>query len=85
MQLACENGVLSDLQKGFASGDESFVKLKRAIPVRLLYRTAYLDGGVVRLVPDIYGWDDPVAAKLGLGAVPPRRRPAGRLGIDVGP
>jgi murein L,D-transpeptidase YcbB/YkuD len=85
MQLASENGVLSDLQKGFASGDESFVKLKRAIPVRLLYRTAYLDGGVVRLVPDIYGWDDPVAAKLGLGAVPPRRRPAGRLGIDVGP
>ena len=85
MQLASENGVLADLQEGLASGDESFVKLKRPIPVRLLYRTAFLDGGVVRLVPDIYGWDDPIAAKLGLGAVPPRRRSTGRLGIDVGP
>ena len=85
MQLASEDGVAVDLQRGLAGGEEAFVELKRRIPVRLLYRTAYLDGGVVRLVPDIYGWDDPIAAKLGLGAVPPRRRPAGRLGIDVGP
>jgi murein L,D-transpeptidase YcbB/YkuD len=85
MQLASEQGVLPDLQQGMAKGDESFIKLKREIPVRLLYRTAYLDGDVVRLVPDIYGWDDPIAAKLGLGSVPPRRRPAGRLGLDVGP
>ena len=84
-QLASENGVSGDLQEGFAKGDETFVKLKRDIPVRLLYRTAYYDGAMVRLVPDIYGWDDPIAAKLGLGAVPPRRRPGGRLGLDVGP
>lgn len=85
MQLASENGVMGEFQEAMASGDEKFVKLKRAIPVRLLYRTAYFDNGVVRLVPDIYGWDDPIAAKLGLGAVPPRRRAAGRLGVDVGP
>jgi murein L,D-transpeptidase YcbB/YkuD len=85
MQLASENGVAFDLQERLASGDERFTKLKRAIPVRLLYRTAYFDGGVVRLVPDIYGWDDPIAAKLGLGAVPPRRRGPGHLGVDVGP
>lgn len=85
MQLASEDSVIADFQKGLATGDESFIELKRQIPVRLLYRTAYLDGAIVRLVPDIYGWDDPIAAKLGLGAVPPRRRPSGRLGVDVGP
>jgi murein L,D-transpeptidase YcbB/YkuD len=85
MQLASENGVTADFQEGLMNGVESFTKLKRSIPVRLLYRTAYFDGSMVRLVPDIYGWDDPIAARLGLGAVPPRRRPTGRLGVDVGP
>lgn len=85
MQLASENGVLPDLQKGLVSGDETFVKLKREIPVRLLYRTAYYDGGTVRIVPHIYGWDDPIAAKLGFGAAPPRKRPGHRRGVDVGP
>jgi murein L,D-transpeptidase YcbB/YkuD len=85
MQLASEHGVLPDFQEGLAKGDESFVKLNREIPVRLLYRTAYYDGSMVRLVPDIYGWDDPIAAKLGFGAVPPRRRPSGGLGVDIGP
>ena len=85
MQLASENGVAADFQEALAKGDESFVELKHKIPVRLLYRTAYYDGSLVRLVPDIYGWDDPIAARLGLGAVPPRRRPSGRLGVDVGP
>lgn len=85
MQLASEHGVSFEFQEGLAKGDEKFVELKRPIPVRLLYRTAYYDGSMVRLVPDIYGWDDPIAAKLGLGAVPPRRRPSGRLGVDIGP
>ena len=84
-QLASEHGVLPDLQKGLSSGDETTIKLDRAIPVRLLYRTAFLDNGVVRMVPDIYGWDDPIAAKLGFGSVPPRRRPGHRQGVDVGP
>ncbi|HEY0628478.1 MAG TPA: L,D-transpeptidase family protein [Sphingomicrobium sp.] len=85
MQLASEHGVAPQPQEGLASGDETFVKLKQAIPVRLLYRTAYLDGEVVRLVPDIYGWDDPIAAKLGLGSLPPRRKPGHRRGVDIGP
>ncbi len=85
MQLAAEQGLVADFQKALAKGDETFIELKRRIHVRLLYRTAYYDGGMVRLVPDIYGWDDPIAAKLGLGAVPPRRKPSGRLGVDVGP
>lgn len=85
MQLASEQGVLPELQKGLAKGDESFIKLKQPIPVRLLYRTAYLDGGTVRIVPDVYGWDDAVAAALGLGAVPPRPKHEHRKGVDVGP
>ena len=85
MLLASEEGVGADFMDDLMDGDERYTRLKRQIPVRLLYRTAYYDGGVVRLVPDIYGWDDPIAAKLGLGAVPPRRRQAGRLGVDVGP
>ena len=85
MLLASRDGVASDFLEGLTRGEESTTRLKRQIPVRLLYRTAYYDGGIVRLVPDIYGWDDPIAAKLGFGAVPPRRRHAGRLGVDVGP
>jgi murein L,D-transpeptidase YcbB/YkuD len=85
MQLASENGVAPDLQEGLAKGDETFVELKREIPVRLLYRTAYLDRGVVRLEPDIYGWDDAIAAALGLGPVPPRQMHAHRREVDIGP
>lgn len=85
MLLASEDGLGADFMDDLMGGDEQSTKLKRPIPVRLLYRTAYYDGGVVRLVPDIYGWDDPIAARLGLGDVPPRRRQAGRLGVDVGP
>lgn len=84
-QLASEQGATFELQEGLAKGDESYIKLRRAIPVRLLYRTAYLDGPTVRIVPDVYGWDDPIAAKLGLGAAPPRRRHVHRRGVDIGP
>ena len=85
MRLASEDGGADKLRDGLAGGDEKFVKLNRQIPVRLLYRTAFLDGGVVRLVPDIYGWDDPIAAKLGLGSLPQRKRLVHRRGVDVGP
>ena len=49
-----------------AGGDEKWVKLKTEIPVRLLYHTAFVDGGRVQFRPDVYGWDDDVAAALGL-------------------
>jgi len=42
------------------------VKLKKPIPVRLMYQTAFWDGSRVQFRPDVYGWDDSVAAALGL-------------------
>jgi len=83
--LASSQDRQGQLRDAIGTGEETFVKLDREIPVRLIYRTAFLDGEIVRLVPDIYGWDDRVAAALGLGATPPRRRPSGRLKVDIGP
>lgn len=85
MMLASEQGVLPSLQEGLMEVDESFINLKQEIPVRLLYRTAYFDNGEVKLVPDVYGWDNAVAQALGLGGIPPRRPPVQRRGVDIGP
>ena len=82
-QLASENGVADKFQEALASGDENYVKLKRNIPVRLMYRTAFWDGSGVRFVPDVYGWDDDVARALGLERGPARA--AYRPQEDVGP
>jgi len=71
-QLAAEDGVTDKFQQALSSGEESYVKLKREIPVRLLYRTAYWDGARIRFVPDVYGWDDDVARALGLERAAPR-------------
>jgi murein L,D-transpeptidase YcbB/YkuD len=71
-QLASEDGVADKFQEALASGDENYVKLRREIPVRLFYHTAYWDGSRVQLVPDVYGWDDDVARPLGLEHGPPR-------------
>ena len=64
--IATEEGVLDKFQKAMASQQESFVKLPNTIPVRLLYHTAFWDGSRVQFRPDVYGWDDNVAAALGL-------------------
>jgi murein L,D-transpeptidase YcbB/YkuD len=82
-QLASEDGVADKFQEAMASGDENYVKLKRNIPVRLMYRTAFWDGARVRFVPDVYGWDDDIARALGLERGPPRA--AYRPQEDVGP
>ena len=82
--LANDDGILLDFDGAMASGEETFVKLRSEIPVRLLYHTAFVDnGGKVRLRTDAYGWDDRVAVALGM---------AGRAGHrfkskyrDVGP
>lgn len=71
--LASEDGVLDRFEEGLASGDESYVKLKTRIPVRLLYHTAYWDGSRIQFRPDVYGWDDNVAMALGLVRGPARR------------
>jgi L,D-transpeptidase YcbB len=66
-RVANDEGVLDAFDKALASGDETDVPLKQRIPVRLLYHTAVVDGGRVLFRPDPYGWDDKVAAALGLG------------------
>jgi murein L,D-transpeptidase YcbB/YkuD len=71
-QLASEDGVQDKFQEALASGDENYVMLKREIPVRLLYHTAFWDGRQVQFVPDVYGWDEDVARPLGLEHGPPR-------------
>ena len=58
--------------------------MKTEIPVRLMYRTAFVDGGKVKLVEDVYGWDDDVAYALGYVRRPPRAK-AKHEGGDVGP
>ena len=47
--LAHDDGILIDFQEALIKGEESFVKLKSEVPVRLMYRTAFLDDGKVRL------------------------------------
>ena len=56
-----------------ASGETTDVKLPRRVPVRLLYLTAFPDGGRIAFRPDVYGWDEKV---LQLLDAPP---PAGQV------
>jgi murein L,D-transpeptidase YcbB/YkuD len=64
--IAADQGVTEEWNRARATGEETFVPLPRAIPVRLLYQTAFLDGGRVRYRLDAYGWDNEVARALGL-------------------
>ena len=82
--IASENGVLTEFEEALMEGDEGYVSLKTKIPVRLLYHTAFWDGSRVQFRPDVYGWDDDVAAAIGLvraAARKPHRHQAG----DIGP
>jgi murein L,D-transpeptidase YcbB/YkuD len=82
--IASENGVIDKFEQALFEGDEDYVKLKANIPVRLLYRTAFWDGSRIQFRPDVYGWDDDVAAAIGLVRAPPRRARRHQPG-DVGP
>jgi murein L,D-transpeptidase YcbB/YkuD len=81
--LASQDGVDDKLQEALAGGDEKWVRLRTEIPVRMFYHTAYWDGSRIQFRPDIYGWDDDVAAALGLvrGVL---RRPV-QKSQDIGP
>ena len=82
--LAMQDDVADKFQQAMSSGDESYVKLRTDIPVRLIYHTAFWAGGRVGFRPDVYGWDDEVARALGLvktASLPSSRQAAG----DVGP
>jgi murein L,D-transpeptidase YcbB/YkuD len=65
--LAEDENVTDQFEKALATGKETNVPLPSKIPVRLLYHTAYLDGGKVVFRGDPYGWDDRLAQALGLG------------------
>ena len=82
--LAHDDGTLIQFQEKMMEPEEGFVKLKKDVPVRLMYRTAFLDDGQVRLVEDVYGWDDDVAYALGYVRKPPRAK-VKHEGGDVGP
>ena len=64
--LAQQEGVLDQFQQAMQKDDETFIKLPRDIPVRLLYQTAFWDGSNIQFRQDVYGWDDNVAKALGL-------------------
>jgi murein L,D-transpeptidase YcbB/YkuD len=81
--IAADEDVLDAWNSARATVDETFVPLPHAIPVRLLYQTAWVDNGRVMIVPDAYGWDEDVAVALGL---PPHARTAARAPAgDLGP
>jgi murein L,D-transpeptidase YcbB/YkuD len=65
--LAQDEGQLEAFDKALATKKETGVPLPNKIPVRLIYQTAYLDGGKVVFRGDPYGWDDKLAQALGLG------------------
>lgn len=81
--LASEDNVFDKFQEAMAGGEEKWIKLKTQIPVRLIYHTAFFDGGKVQFRPDIYGWDDDIAAALGL--VRDATRKAVQQSGDIGP
>ena len=64
--IATEEGVGDQFQQAMASQQEKWVKLPKPIPVRIMYQTAFWDGSRIQFRPDVYGWDDNVAASLGL-------------------
>jgi len=67
--LARDEGIAEDWQAARDTGEETFVKLPRRIPVRLLYQTVLFgdDGGLI-IRNDPYAWNDRVAIALGFAA-----------------
>jgi murein L,D-transpeptidase YcbB/YkuD len=81
--LADHQGKLAEFDKALATGKESTVQLPERIPVRLLYHSAYVDGGRVVFRTDPYGWDDKLAQALGFeGQIRPKVKTHVR---DIGP
>jgi murein L,D-transpeptidase YcbB/YkuD len=81
--IAQDDGKLEEFDKAMATKKETPVELSRQIPVRLLYHSAYVDGGRVVFRTDPYAWDDKVAAALGL---PGQIRPRVKTHVaDIGP
>lgn len=82
--LARDEGVIAEWNKARATGKESFVKLPREIPVRLLYQTiVFDDAGEPVIRADPYGWNEKVAIALGFPVSSDRRLRDAKG--DVGP
>ena len=82
--LADQEGVGDAWAKAHESGNYEIVDLPREIPVRLLYHNAFVaDDGAVSIRTDPYGWNDPIAMKLGFADA--KTREAKPKAIDIGP
>ncbi|WP_312489786.1 L,D-transpeptidase family protein [Sphingomonas sp.] len=82
--LAKDEGVQDEWHRARETGEETFVKLPREIPVRLLYQTVLFDKDGEPIVRnDPYGWDDRVGSALGFKAGKALRVQSGAA--DVGP
>ncbi|MEN2786943.1 L,D-transpeptidase family protein [Sphingomonas qilianensis] len=67
--LAEDQGITEAWQAARADGGQQFVALTKPIPVRLLYHNAFVgDDGRLAYRTDPYGWNGPIAQKLGLPA-----------------
>ena len=58
------------IDQAMKSGQEKHVKLNVAIPVYILYKTAWVHEGGVRFLKDLYGYDADQTAKLWPDAAP---------------
>jgi murein L,D-transpeptidase YcbB/YkuD len=83
--LAQQEGVLDKFQQAMQQDDETFIKLPREIPVRLLYQTAFWDGSRIQFRPDVYGWDENIAKALEFAPGPPQKIQQPESSDDVGP
>jgi murein L,D-transpeptidase YcbB/YkuD len=67
--LARDEGVTDQWHQARGTGKETFVKLPKQIPVRMLYQTVLFDDvGDPIVRNDPYGWDDRIGAALGFKA-----------------
>lgn len=82
--LAHDEGVDAEWSAALATGEETFVKLPRKIPVRLLYQTILFDDdGEPIIRDDPYDWNERVAEALGFPKTSSMALKASRT--DVGP
>ncbi|MDQ0396483.1 L,D-transpeptidase family protein [Labrys monachus] len=65
--MGAENGWTANRVESMVGGREQRIDLKQKIPVHIAYFTAYVDeGGELKLVDDLYGYDQKVVSALGL-------------------
>ena len=83
--VAEQEGVLDKFQLAMQKDDEGFIKLPNAIPVRLLYQTAFWDGSRVQFREDVYGWDENIAKALDLAPGEPQKIDQPESSDDIGP